>query len=232
MQLVQQQRQLHQQVSFKLFTIKQNTFLALIATQAATLCPTAQWNQTFSTVAGIISSAGSSATLLYYPYNIYFDGYYTLYVADTSNHRIQYFPHGKFKAFFMLAFYSGFYIFLGSPTGITVAGTTASAGSTFSQLNNPYAVYVDPNRYMYILDTSNYRVLKWQLGEPLGYVVAGGNGGGGALTQLGTSYAMFVDNQRNIYVSESGNHRVTLWLATNTTSGILVNIYCVRIMKC
>ncbi len=75
---------------------------------------------------------------------------------------------------------------------------------------------------MYILDTNNYRVLKWQFGEPLGYVVAGGNGQGSQLSQIYTSYAMFVDSQGNIYVSDYSLHRVTLWLTTNTTSGILV----------
>lgn len=115
-------------------------------------------------------------------------------------------------------------IFLGTTTGITVAGSTSSAGSSYSQLNNPSVIYVDANRYMYILDNSNYRVLKWKLGEPLGDVVVGGNGAGGALTQISLSYGMFVDSQGNIYVSEYNNHRVTFWYSTNTTAGILVNI--------
>ena len=75
---------------------------------------------------------------------------------------------------------------------------------------------------MYILDTSNYRVMKWQVGEPMGYVVAGGRGAGSALNQFSTSYSMFVDQQYNIYVSDYANARVTLWLASNTTSSILV----------
>ena len=78
---------------------------------------------------------------------------------------------------------------------------------------------------MYILDSTNYRVLKWRLGDPLGYVMAGGNGAGSSLTQITTSYAMFVDSQYNIYVSEYSNHRVTKWSPTNTTAGILVFIF-------
>ncbi|CAF1544577.1 unnamed protein product, partial [Rotaria sordida] len=172
-------------------------------TPQASLCPTAQWNQTLSTLAGAISNAGTTPTLLYYPYNIYFDGYQNLYVADTTNHRIQYFPRG-------------------TTTGITVAGSSGNPGSAYAQFNNPYAIYVDSNRVMYILDTSNYRVIQWKFGDPYGDVVVGGNGAGSALTQITTSYAMFVDSQSNIYVSEYGNHRVTLWLSTNTTAGTLV----------
>ena len=106
-----------------------------------------------------------------------------------------------------------------------MAGVTSSGGSTFSQLNNPTAIFVDSNQVMYILDQINYRVLRWAHGEPLGYVVAGGNGAGSALTQISTSYGMFVDSQYNIYVSDSGNSRVTLWQTRNRTSGILVKTF-------
>ena len=75
---------------------------------------------------------------------------------------------------------------------------------------------------MYILDSSNCRVLKWKLGDPLGYVVAAGRGCGSQFYQISTSYSMFVDPSGNIYVSDNTNHRVTLWSSTNTTSGILV----------
>jgi sugar lactone lactonase YvrE len=118
------------------------------------------------------------------------------------------------------------FLYSGSNVGTTVAGITSSYGSSRAQLYNPYAIYVTPNGTMYILDTSNYRVLKWTVGDPLGYIVAGSNANGGAgFNQIGTSYGMFVDNQFNIYVSESGNNRVTKWLVTNTTAGILVRFY-------
>lgn len=76
---------------------------------------------------------------------------------------------------------------------------------------------------MFIMDTSNYRVLKWQVGDPLGYIVAGGTSGT-TLDRLGTCYSIFVDSQYNIYISDNSNHRVALWRVTNTTSGILVRI--------
>lgn len=79
-----------------------------------------------------------------------------------------------------------------------------------------------PNEIMFILDTNNYRVLKWQVGDPLGYIVAGGQGSCTTLNCIGTSYALFVDNQYNIYVSENSNNRVTIWRMTNTSYGQLV----------
>ncbi|CAF4604634.1 unnamed protein product, partial [Rotaria socialis] len=60
------------------------------------------------------------------------------------------------------------------------------------------------------------------MGDTLGYVVAGGNGNGGAFTQMGVSYGMFVTDSYNIYISEQSNHRVMKWLNGNTTAGVLV----------
>jgi hypothetical protein len=114
------------------------------------------------------------------------------------------------------------FAFLGSFTGTTIAGFNLASGSSRSELYYPTAIYVTPNQTMFIMDTSNYRVLRWQSGDPLGYVVAGGNGAGSVFTQIGASYALFADSQYNIYISENSNHRVTKWLQTNLTTGILV----------
>ena len=47
--------------------------------------------------AGSTGTAGSTATLLYYPYGLDFDGYNYMYVADCYNHRIQRFPPGLYE---------------------------------------------------------------------------------------------------------------------------------------
>ncbi len=127
-----------------------------------------------------------------------------MYVADYSNHRIQQYAFG-------------------TNIGLTIAGVTGSSGSTYAQLSNPSEVYVDMNDNMYILDSSNYRVLKWKLGDKLGSIVVNGRGSGTTLDKIGVSYAMCFDNQNNVFVSEYGNHRVTKWLITNNTVGQLVN---------
>lgn len=82
---------------------------------------------------------------------------------------------------------------------------------------------IDLNGMMYIADSANYRILKWDPNQPLGSVVAGGRGNGALLTQIGLVNSMFVDILGNIYVSESSNNRVTLWFGYNTTAGELVN---------
>ena len=152
-----------------------------------------------------------------------------MYVVDYNNHRVQRFTPGKLVSQQTIGGESShsFYFFsfdyrVGSSTGVTVAGTTGIWGSARSLLYYPTAIYVTNNSTMFILDTWNHRVLRWVPGDPMGTIVAGGQGNGGAFNQIGTSYQLFVDDQLNVYVSESSNHRITRWSTTNTTSGILV----------
>jgi hypothetical protein len=113
-------------------------------------------------------------------------------------------------------------------TGTVIAGYTTTGGSGYSQLNGPTAIYLDLNQTLYILDSLNYRVQKWLLGQPIGSVAAGGNGAGTTLNKLSSGNGLYVDDQSSIYVSENTNHRVTRW--DNTTIGVLVNIFLICIL--
>ncbi len=104
--------------------------------------------------------------------------------------------------------------------GFTWSGT---GGRGYSELSNPTAVYVDLDGSMYILDSGNYRVVKWLSGQPLGFSIAGNRSSGSTLNQIGTSYGLYLDNRGNIYISEYSNHRVSMWYNGNTTAGILVS---------
>ena len=108
-------------------------------------------------------------------------------------------------------------------SGVTVAGFSLGGGSSYSEVNSPSSIVVALDGTMYIMDTLNYRVVKWLSGQPLGFTVAGGNGLGTTLDKLGTSYYISVDDQSNVYVSEYSNHRVTMWLNGNTTAGVMVS---------
>jgi len=68
----------------------------LIVPTTTPLCPTAVWNQSLSIVAGSTGTYGSTATLLYTPYDVALDGYRNVYVVDYNNHRIQKYSPGKY----------------------------------------------------------------------------------------------------------------------------------------
>ena len=97
-------------------------------------------------------TAGSTTSQLYYPYGICIDVNNGLYVADQYNHRIQRFVSG-------------------STTGVTICGTSGSAGSWSYQLNYPTSVTVDQFSNIFIMDAGNIRVQKWVYGAAYGTTI-------------------------------------------------------------
>ncbi|CAF4840942.1 unnamed protein product [Rotaria sp. Silwood1] len=182
------------------------TTIAPLTNPPNEICDAAYWNSTIRIVAGSTGSYSTALNRLYTPTDLFFDGNGYMYVVDYGNNRIQRFPPGSTS----------------STSAVTVAGYTTTGGSSFSELNDPYSIFVDSEGTMYIMDTTNYRVIKWRSGEPLGFIVAGGHGTGTTLDKIGTSYAIYLDDQSNIYISEYSNHRVTIWLNGNTTAGNIV----------
>lgn len=168
---------------------------------------------------GSTNSASSASNRLYIPADVTFDGNGYMYVVDRGNNRIQRFPPGTNCTGCLMLNRSLFLLGSTSSTAaVTIAGFSGG-GSSLSELSDPFGIHLDTDGTMYIIDTSNYRVLKWIVGQPMGVVVAGGRGSGSTLDKIGTSYALYVDDQSNIYVSEYTNHRVTLWMNGNTTAG-------------
>lgn len=166
-------------------------------------------------------SAGSSASQFSSPNDAFVDGNFNIYIADYGNNRIQRYRSGLSDNHLKHSNISDLSI-LGATSANTLAGFSLGGGSTYSELRNPTAIFVDLSGAMYIADMSNFRVQKWLPNEPLGYTVAGGRGNGATLDKLGFVYGIFVDHLGNIYVSENSNHRVTLWFAWNTTAGQIV----------
>ena len=90
-------------------------------------------------VAGFVNIASATSMTFNSPIGLTFDSAGNLYVADTSNHRIQFLRSGD-------------------ATGKTIAGVSGIAGSTSNSLYNPRFVAVDSQFNLYVADTNNYRV--------------------------------------------------------------------------
>ncbi|CAF1166907.1 unnamed protein product [Rotaria sordida] len=69
---------------------------------------------------------------------------------------------------------------------------------------------MDNQRYLYISDTGQHEVRRYQIGDKNGTIVAGGNGEGAGLNQLNWPTYVFVDQQQTVYVSDNRN-RVMKW---------------------
>ncbi|CAF3557607.1 unnamed protein product [Adineta steineri] len=94
--------------------------------------------------------------------------------------------------------------------GIVVAGGNGK-GNHLNQFDGPSFIFVDEDQSIYVSDTYNHRVMKWEKDAKQGIVVAGGNGQGGNLNQLLHPRGVVVDHLGQIYVADCMNHRVVRW---------------------
>ena len=93
-------------------------------------------------VAGVGASSGSTSMLLNNRGAMIVDSMGNVYVADTMNHRAQFF-------------------WAGESNGTTIAGISSTPGSSSTQLNLPFALVVDAQFNLYVADYGNHRVQKF-----------------------------------------------------------------------
>ncbi|CAF4062440.1 unnamed protein product [Adineta steineri] len=153
-----------------------------------------------STIVAGNGTAGSTATMLNYPFGLFVDAEISLYVADSGNSRIQMFPIGQF-------------------TGITVAG--ASAPGTIT-LNQPTGIAFDSNGYLFIVDTFNSRIVG---SGPYGFRCLFGctATAGSSSSQLYYPETLRFDSYGNLYVVDRGNSRVQKFIIASNSCSLSYN---------
>ena len=144
------------------------------------------------------SCYGSASDQLAYPAGIFVDLNFSLFVADSGNNRVQRFSYGQ-------------------ENGSTVAGNGASGTIA---LNSPRDVVLDGNGYLFIVDTSNHRVIG---SGPDGFRCIAGctSVSGSALNQLSLPQSMRFDSDGNIWVADSTNQRIQKFILTSNSCGKL-----------
>ena len=148
-----------------------------------------------STVAAGTGLAGSSSTMLNSPQGIYVDMYFTLYVADCGNDRVQSFAPMQ-------------------STGVTVAGNGSSATMP---LDCPTSIAMDADGYLFIVDSFNHRIIG---SGPYGFrCVIGCSGTGSAASQLSFPQSMAFDSYGNMFVTDRNNNRVQRYMFQKTACG-------------
>ena len=84
------------------------------------------------------------------------------YIADNSNHRILYWS-------------------LNGTISLILAGVTGEIGNGTMHLRHPQDIALNETQgVMYVGDSYNHRIMRYNIGSPNGTVVAGGNGPGNA----------------------------------------------------
>ena len=142
-----------------------------------------------STSSAVVTAAGNgtrgpSQDQLSEPWGIFVDIELNLFIADSSNNRIQ-----KFRP--------------GQSMGETVAGNGTPNGL---QLSYPTDVVMDGDGYLYIADNENHRVIR--SGNDSYACLVGCNRSGSAVDPLNKVYAVRLDSGGNLYVVDEYNNRI------------------------
>ncbi|CAF1084946.1 unnamed protein product [Adineta steineri] len=143
---------------------------------------------------------GSASNQLGGPGGIFVDVNFDLYVADCLNDRVQLFQ-------------------LGESNGITVAGST-SLNPTIT-LSFPTAIILDAEKYLFIVDYQNNRIVGSCLN---GFrCLVGCYGMGLQSNQLNTPFSFSFDGSGNIFVIDQSNHRIQKFLLMNDSFALSFN---------
>ncbi|CAF1032017.1 unnamed protein product [Adineta steineri] len=134
------------------------------------------------------------------PYGIFVDVNLDLYVADSTNHRVQLFR-------------------LGESNGITVAGYT-SVTPTIT-LSQPSGIILDAEKYLFILDTGNHRIIS--SGSNGFRCLVGCYGTGSQSNQLMFPFSFSFDHSGNMFVNDQGNSRIQKFLLMNDSFALSFN---------
>ena len=155
---------------------------------------------TLRTVAGT-GCYGLVSDSLAYPQGVFVDLSFSLYVADSSNNRIQRFNQGQMNA-------------------VTVAGN--GAPSTIG-LSAPTDVLLDGNGYIFIADLNSHRIIG---SGPNGFRCVAGctNSEGSASNQLRFPKGISFDSHGNIWVADSTNQRIQKFVLASNSCGTYSHI--------
>jgi len=85
-------------------------------------------------------------------------------------------------------------------------------GSGEDQLHEPWALFIDADRFVYVSDHKNHRVIRFHADvQGVRQVVAGGNGKGFNKWQLCFPTGIFVDMDGSLFIADFGNNRIMKW---------------------
>ncbi|CAF0944149.1 unnamed protein product [Adineta steineri] len=151
-------------------------------------------------VAAGTGTGGSDSDQLRSPHGIFVDVNLDLYVADCGNDRIQLFQSGE-------------------SNGITVAGSTSLNPTII--LDCPSGIILDAEKYLFIVDQKNHRVIgsSWN-----GFrCLVGCYGMGSQSNQLSNPFSFSFDHSGNMFVTDQFNHRIQKFLLMNDSFALSFN---------
>ena len=147
------------------------------------------------------------------PQSVALDSSGNLYVADTGNSRVLFYPAGMTTATQVYGQGGSF--------------TSDTGGVGTGGLSSPFALALDSNGNLYVADSGNNRVLFYPAGSTTATQVYGQGGsftsnaqnnGGVSANSLFSPQAVVVDSGGNLYVADYFNSRVLFYPSGSTTA--------------
>ncbi|KPA18527.1 hypothetical protein MHK_001255, partial [Candidatus Magnetomorum sp. HK-1] len=132
-------------------------------------------------------SGGGSTGQLWYANGVAVDSAGKIYVADSSNNRVQVFTS------------SGSYDY-----------SFGSAGTAVGEFNNPYDVAVDSTGKIFVSDRNNHRIQVFSNAGSYDYSIGTGTSGNTA-GEFNSPNGIAIDSSDNLYVADASNHRIQVF---------------------
>jgi sugar lactone lactonase YvrE len=187
---------------------------------AGSTTATRVYGQNSSFTSNTANNGGISATSLNQPKSVAVDASGNLYIADTGNNRVLFYPAGSTTA-------TRVYGQNGSFTSNALNGSLGVASA--STLNQPGGVSTDASGNLYIADTNNNRVLFFSSGSTTATTVYGqllsfvtntadSPLGTPSASNLNQPISATIDSSGNLYVADLGNNRVLFYPSGSTTA--------------
>ncbi|MCX6879950.1 MAG: SBBP repeat-containing protein [Verrucomicrobia bacterium] len=159
---------------------------------------------------------GISAVNLNGPAGVVVDTTSNVYVADSLNNRVLYYPAGSTTATRVYG-----------QNGDFTTSDANKGGISANSLNQPQAVALDSSSNLYVADSGNNRVLYYTAGSTTATRVYGqdnftsnaaNKGGGISAVSLNAPAGLVLDGSNNLYVTDMQNNRVLYFPAGTTTA--------------
>ena len=100
---------------------------------------------------------------------------------------------------------------------VPIAAAFGSRGSEVGQLLNPRGIAVAPDGSVYVADSGNHRIQRF---DAAGRPIAAFGGPGAAEGQFNEPWGVAVDKQGTVYVADTWNHRVQVFDSTGRLVGV------------